>query len=166
MNESILKNQQFWKILHAWWKELENNRGDRAQLRRARTPEDVFITPAYQRGLVAELKRKKVEVTESDRRLLALPAGVLSHVKVWREEEKGHFARQLAPVDQSMENVCDARFRKLMSLDDRDDLYTMLVRLTRFLKGTVHCRSMVTGAYWWNDTTKHAWAKAYYTINI
>jgi len=56
------------------------------------------------------------------------------------------------------------RFRQLLRIEDaeRDRLYTAGVRLVRYLGGRVDPRSLVVGFFYWNDRTRHDWARNYY----
>jgi len=150
----------FWSKLRQWWAGLDENRGARARLRRAKTPDEVFVSPDYQRGLLALLATSGIKLDPYDAARLALGVGVLVHVRTALAE--GHFARQLAPTDESQESVRDPRFRKLLATTDPDDLFLMLRRLVAYLGGTADLRSLVTGASDWTDKTRRAWAIQYY----
>ena len=41
----------FWNVILEWWQGLDDDRGTRARLRRAKTPDEVFVSPDFQRGL-------------------------------------------------------------------------------------------------------------------
>ena len=91
----------FWVELRRWWTALDANRGARARLRRAKTPDEVFVSPDFQRGLLPLLQAAGIEMEHPDAARLAGAVGVLAHVKMLLAE--GHFARQLAPADASQE---------------------------------------------------------------
>lgn len=153
-------NDAFWAELRKWWASLDDNRGARARLRRAKTPDEVFISPDYQRGLLPLLKAAGIEMEPKDAARLARAAGVLAHVRTLLAE--GHFARQLAPAESGQESVRDPRFKKLLATTDPDDLFLMLRRLVAYLGGTAELRSLVTGASDWTDKTRRDWAIQYY----
>lgn len=155
------QNAAFWSLLRRWWEGLEQNRGTRARLRRAKTPDEVFVSPDYQRGLLALLADSGLVLTPYDAERLALGVGVLVHVKTILPE--GHFAHQLAPDDPSQESVRDPRFRKLLATTDPVDLFLMLRRLVAYLEGRAEIKSLVTGASDWTDKTRREWAIRYYT---
>lgn len=150
----------FWAELRKWWASLDDNRGTRARLRRAKTPDEVFVSPDYQRGLLPLLKAAGIEMEPKDAARLARAVGVLAHVRTLLAE--GHFARQLAPAESGQESVRDPRFKKLLATTDPDDLFLMLRRLVAYLGGTAELRSLVTGASDWTDKTRRAWAIQYY----
>ena len=157
---STEQSAAFWAKLRHWWAGLDQNRGARARLRRAKTPDEVFVSPDYQRGLLALLAASGIDLEVDDAERLALGVGVLVHVKTALPE--GHFARQLAPADESQESVRDPRFRKLLATTDPIDLFLMLRRLVAYLDGVAEIRSLVAGASDWTDKTRRAWAVQYY----
>ncbi|MGE4535665.1 MAG: type I-E CRISPR-associated protein Cse2/CasB [Desulfovibrio sp.] len=157
---STEQSAAFWATLRRWWDGLDRNRGARARLRRAKTPDEVFVSPDYQRGLLALLASSGIALDAYDAQRLAIGIGVLVHVKTALPE--GHFARQLTPADESQESVRDPRFRKLLATTAPDDLFLMLRRLADYLGGTAEIRSLVTGASDWTDKTRRAWAVEYY----
>jgi CRISPR system Cascade subunit CasB len=150
----------FWSKLRAWWAELDANRGVRARLRRAKTPEAVFVSPDYQRGLLDRLAQSGLVLSHADAAKLASAVGVLVHVKTLLSD--GHFARQLAPDDQSQESVRDPRFRKLLATTEPDDLFLLLRRLVAYLDGAAELKSLVRGASDWTEKTRRDWAVHYY----
>jgi len=157
---AFLNDEAFWDHLWQWWSSLQTDRGDRARLRRTKTPFEVFVSPAYQRNLIAPLQRKGLELTASEQERLALCVGVLANVGALTKGP--HFARQLATCQAASDNVRDQRFMKLLSVTDRDALFVMLRRLLRYLGGTTDLKSLVAGAFWWNDRTRRSWAIQYY----
>ncbi|MBI3617666.1 MAG: type I-E CRISPR-associated protein Cse2/CasB [Candidatus Omnitrophica bacterium] len=138
------------KILFKWWKELEDGRGDRAQLRRARDPAEVVFVPAYHH-LYHQLRL--------DREALACVAGLCAQVK---DNNLGKtLAEQMAEgVDKA--KVSGLRFRRLLRIDDRDELYNAMRRMIQMLGGVVNIYSLAKTAYWWNQRTKKQLAYEYY----
>ncbi len=161
--KAIQNNDEFWNVLRQWWEGLEMDRGARAELRRAKSPAEIYVSRAFHRGLVAQLRHKGFEFSERLLERLALPAGALAHARKLSAETS--FPRQLAAIPKASEEVRDTRFRKLLSVadSDRDELYRMILRLIRMLEGTVDLKSLTTGAVWWNDSTRRYWAEQYYT---
>jgi CRISPR system Cascade subunit CasB len=151
----------FWEAVTEWRKRLDNDRGQRAELRRARTPVEIICSPAYQRGFVTNMAIKGFPLNADDIKRLAPAAGLLAHVNVF--SGKSHFARQLAASNKGSQEVRDLRFKKLMAIEDTDELYLMLMRLIRYLDGSAHVKSLVRGVFWWNENTKRDWALNYYT---
>lgn len=155
------KDDGFWKAVKDWHGELDKRRGQRAELRRAKTPTEVVCAPAYHRGFAAFLATQGYPLGDHDLRRLAPAAGLLAHVTTLAEQ--GHFARQLAASQKGSQEVRDQRFKKLMAIDDHDELYVMLRRLIRYFDGHAHMQSLVTGVYFWGDGVKRQWAMNYFT---
>lgn len=153
----------FWNFLTQWWEGLAENRGVRARLRRAKTPLDVYISRDFQRGVVAEIAERGIGLDAREQERLALGVGVLAYVRTLEHDTT--FAKLLKPTDSAPESVRDPRFRKLMTIpdDDRDALFTMLRRLVRYLGDAAEIKSLVTGAFWWNEHTRREWSIEYYT---
>jgi CRISPR system Cascade subunit CasB len=61
--------------------------------------------------------------------------------------------------------VSGLRFRRLLAVSDRDELYPLLVRLVRLLDGRVNIVSLANSAFWWNERTKREWAYDYYATS-
>lgn len=160
----LRENPKFWDSLNNWWASLEHDRGQRAALRRAETPEEVFIASAFWRGPVAALTRGGFTLPENELECLALPIGVLAHAKTLAPGEQ-HFARLLGQSDKGGEAVRDARFRKLLAVgdEDRTGLFRMLLRLMRMLDDRAELKSLVIAGFDWNDDTRRKWARQYYT---
>lgn len=142
-----------------WWKSLDISRGDRAELRRCRSPLNVAFTPAYHR--IRGVMAKFGPVKEED---LAIVAGVLSHVKSYNP---GSFPVQMAStgsVDKKKSKVSGLRFRRLLKIDrdDPDKLYGSMIRIVHLLDDDVDIPSLANSIYWWNERTKKEWAFAYY----
>lgn len=145
-------------VARRWWATLEERRGDRAELRRCRTPEAVAFLPSYHR-LLSELRKAGLNVS-SER--LAVIAGVLSHVET--DDRSNSFAENMAAQQNGKARVSGLRFRRLLAIDDLPELYTALVRMIHLLGATASVRDLVQTILWWNDRTKKRWAFDYYAI--
>lgn len=154
---SFSENQNAREVLLDWWQRLDQARGDRAELRRAATPTEVVFCPAYHRLLYA-LKRLAPLSPES----LAVIAGVLSHVK--KHDGRSPFAVQMA-TSKSGNNrvpVSDLRFRRLLKIADRSELYQPLIRTVHLLDDQANLTSLADDIYFWGDRVRKNWAYAYY----
>jgi len=140
-----------------WQEDLDNHRGERAELRRCKEPGEVIFVPAYYRLLNGLRDYGKVN-NES----VALVAGVLSHVKQNNTSEP--FAAQLAQVKSQSDSpmYSEKRFRKLLSVRDNGNLYREMIRAVRQSDGVVNVPNLSEGLYWWNNYTRKTWAFAYY----
>lgn len=152
---------EFWSALEAWHRGLDDNRGQRAELRRAKSPIEILCSPAFQRGFGGYMAASGFALNQAEMERLAPAIGLLSHVN--EPFRQSHFAKQLAPTNKSDQKVHDLRFKKLMAVDDMGELYLMLLRLVRYLDGSAHVKSLVLGVFYWGEKTKRAWAMSYYT---
>src|SRR5713226_2696882 len=121
------------EVLIKWWQELDQARGDRAALRRCRTPYEVALNPAYHR-LCWELKK----ITNIHDEALASVAGVVSHVRTNTETKA--LAAQMADGDKCP--VSELRFRRLLQIQNRLDLYPALVRIVHLLNNNANLASL------------------------
>lgn len=155
----------FWDVILKWWKGLDEDRGTRARLRRAKTPDEVFVSADFQRGLRVLLAERGIELTHEEAARLALGIGVLVHAVPPGKDAPApqmHFARQLAPEDKSQVSTRDPRFRKLLATTEPEPLFLMLRRLVAYLGKQVEYKSLIQGASDWSEETRRDWAKHYY----
>ncbi len=144
-------NDESGRILLEWWKGLDKQRGDRAQLRRARDPSEVAFVPAYHH-LYHQLRLP-------DKEALACVAGLCVHVK-----EIGFgktLAEQMADGSDKAK-VSGLRFRRLLQIEDRDELYNAMRRMVQMLGGVVNIYNLAQTVYWWNQRAKKQLAYEYY----
>lgn len=143
--------------LLTWWHDLDNSRGDRADLRRCKLPEEVVFVPSFHRLRVALSPSGYVNDQS-----LCIVAGVLSHVRNHDGSEK--FAAQLArkPPGKDSPVMSNLRFRKFLSIRDPNFLFRESIRAVRLLDGTANIPDLAQGLYWWNSRTRKQWAFDYY----
>ncbi|MDD4255673.1 MAG: type I-E CRISPR-associated protein Cse2/CasB [Methanofollis sp.] len=160
---SFSKSPEEREVLGAWWKELQDNHGDRAALRRCTSAAEVAFVPAFH-----HLRLELSKITSVRPESLARVAGVLSHVKTYDETGGRRIAQQIAAKREGSDQgrVSDLRFRRLLAIDDKDQLYGSMIRILRLLKGEADIPSLADGIYWWNDGTKNAWAYDYYSVAL
>lgn len=151
--------EKFGSVVRRWWAGLDERRGDRADLRRARTPSAVAFLPAYHR-LVRELRRAGIRIGEKDAEKAAAIAGVLAHIE--RDDSSRSFAEQAASDHNGKARLSGLRFRRLLAVDDLGELQTSLVRTIRLLDSAASVSNLAESIRWWNDRTKKQWASDYY----
>lgn len=161
MDRELLTDEEFLSCLEEWWRALDRNRGDRAVLRRAETPDDIFFCPVFQRGLLAVLAGKGRVFFHKDQYALALVAGLLAHVRSLHREE-GAFPALLRAANGDSPQAGDIRFQQLMASDDIQERYGMARRLLALLDGVASLRSLLELGCFWNGRTKRNWAITYY----
>lgn len=158
-NKYLFRDQQSKKIILSWWKGLEDNKGDRAKLRRAGKPSEVVFVEIYHK-LYYDLISQGYKI---DKEKLAAIAGLISNVK--ENENNGRFAQQMAEKKTGDKAVVSSlRFRRLLQIEDEDidDLYIKMIRIIRLLDGRVNIGSLAESVYWWKDKTRKEWAYDYY----
>lgn len=149
------------QALSRWWLALNDNRGDRAELRRCSTLAEVAFTPAYHR---LRLDLMKFGAVNADS--LAMVAGLAARVK--NNLNGNTLAEQMAiPKDSSSKDgkakVSGLRFRRLLKVKEREDMFTAMGRVIALLGGAVNLQSLADSIYYWNDRTRKQWAFEYYT---
>lgn len=154
---SFTNNPDARSALVEWWGGLERARGDRAALRRCRSAQEIAFVPAFHR-----LRHDLSRIAPVDAEKLAVVAGILSHVR--KNDYSLRFAQQMATSKDGGDRarVSGLRFRRLLKIEGRDDLYGAIVRIVRLLDGSVNIASLADGVYWWNERTKNNWAFDYY----
>lgn len=145
------------QALAEWWQSLNFNRGDRAELRRCSTLVEVAFTPAYHRLRLAVVKFGAVNADA-----LAAVAGLAVRVK--SNIAGNTLAEQMATgkADGSA-RVSGLRFRRLLKVKEREELFTAMGRVIALLGGAVNLQSLANSIYFWNDRTRKQWAFEYYT---
>ncbi|MCO5383529.1 MAG: type I-E CRISPR-associated protein Cse2/CasB [Methanosarcina barkeri] len=146
------------KVLIDWWEELDENRGDRAVLRRCRNTTEVVFSPAFHR-----LRLKLSQIADINSNSLALIAGILSHVKT--HDNCAKFATQMATpkTESSNARVSGLRFRRLLTIKDTDELFGSMIRIVDLLDGNLNIYSLADDLCSWDDEeTKKQWAYNYY----
>jgi CRISPR system Cascade subunit CasB len=151
------KDSPEMQALAAWWQALNDNRGDRAELRRCATLAEVAFTPAYHR---LRLAVGKFGAPHDDG--LALVAGLSARVK--SDIAGNTFAEQMATgkADGSA-RVSGLRFRRLLKAKESDELFTAMGRVVALLGSSVNLQNFAKSVYFWNDRTRKQWAFEYYS---
>lgn len=156
----------FGQQLQQWHTWLDDNRGDRARLRRADSPEDILLTEAFFHFL--EWMKPLTEWSEKTPILTkASIAGAVAHVKANKQTASriktskntneaavryASFAEQLAtPVDgKSKAPMSELRFQQLQKSASPDDFYRHILRAIRLLDGNVNVVSLAYDIAHWH----------------
>lgn len=145
------------QAIMAWWQSLNDNRGDRAELRRCSTLTEVAFTPAFHRLRLALMKCGGVNADA-----LALVAGLAARVK--NDIPGSTLAEQMATgKSDGSARVSGLRFRRLLKVKGREELYSAMIRILAMLGGGVNLQSLAESVYYWNDRTRKKWAFEYYS---
>lgn len=153
--------------LQKWHEGLNKNRGDRARLRRAESPEDILLTEAFFHFL------QQMPGTDTWRENLATSAciaGALSQVKndrqtnsrIYNKKDNAHkvmasFAEQLAtPVEgKGKAPMSELRFQQLQKSTSPDVFYRRIIRAIQLLKGQVNIISLAHDIMHWHKEFAH-----------
>ena len=145
------------QALSRWWLALNDNRGDRAELRRCSTLAEVAFTPAYHRLRLGLMKFGAVNADA-----LAVVAGLAARMK--SNVVGNTLAEQMATgKSDGSARLSGLRFRRLLKIKERGDLFTAMGRVIALLGGAVNLQSLANSVYYWNDRTRKQWAFEYYT---
>jgi len=161
------KELQKW---HAW---LDDNRGDRARLRRAENAEDILLTDAFFHFL-HRMDQATPNWSQSTPMLTsACIAGALAHVKADKQmpsklfggekkvkgkdaeapKKMAGFAEQLATPQEgkSKAPMSELRFQQLQKSPTVDDFYRRIIRAIRLLDGNVNLVSLANDIIQWHQ---------------
>ena len=139
-------NEEMQKIFINWWKKLQENNGERAQLRRCNSPEEAALHSETYR--LKNMLPKWISLEA-----VATIAGVSAHIK---NDTSLEFAKSLATPKEKNGRVplSESRFRQLLSSREWDELYRALRRTVSILDGNVNLVSFVNTVLLWDDEFK------------
>lgn len=145
------------QALTAWWRGLDEDRGERAILRRCTTLSEVVFSPAYHR-----LRSSVARIGYVDDEGLALVAGLAVRVK--NDNNFGTIAEQMATgKPDGSARLSGLRFRRLLKIKGREELFSAMTRVIALLGDNINLRSLAQSVYFWNDRTRKQWAFDYYS---
>lgn len=161
-------NKEEIQALRDWYIWLDDNRGDRARLRRGVNPEDILLTSAFFNFLTRMNKAcpgwtEKIPLLTS-----ASIAGALSQVKNDNQtfskifnnkntqdaaKKPVSFAEQLAtPAEgKAKAPMSELRFQQLQKSPTLDDFYRRIIRAIRLLDGKVNIVSLANDIIDWHQ---------------
>ncbi|MDP2863326.1 MAG: type I-E CRISPR-associated protein Cse2/CasB [Desulfobacterales bacterium] len=152
------------QVLIKWWEGLEKERGERAALRRCSTLAEVVFLPSYHL-----LRRSLLNVGRFDDDRLSLVVGLSARVKANIDgvgiAEQMATGKAVASKDAKAK-VSGLRFRRLLKVKDREELFSAMTRVIALLGGTVDLQSLARSVYLWNDRyvdIRKEWAFEYYS---
>lgn len=164
--ERSLHSQAAREIIEEWWRGLEEQRGDRAELRRCHGLAEASLVAAFQR-LYGRLERLGAVDRHSGHRLAAA-ALVLAMV---RHDAGGNanLARLMAMPgpNPNKGKVSGLRLRRLLAIDDLEELVQALVRVVRLLDERAPVASLAADIFAWGspgprEKVRQRWAYEYY----
>jgi CRISPR system Cascade subunit CasB len=151
------------EALAAWWAGLEQDRGDRARLRRAGGVLEIFTIPAFHR-LAQALRARGFALGEEQMERLALVASLSAAV---RHDDPGQpVAKRMALGRDGKAAVSEARFRRLVAEPSASEAAAILRRLLPLIGDTADLAGLADAFWRWEDgdeKTRRTWALDYYT---
>lgn len=161
MTLSFSTNTPLGQALHQWFDELQDQRGDRAALRRCHRPVEVLFVPAYH-----DLFLRLREHDDIQPERLPQIAALLAHVK--QHKGRGSFAQQMATPDigESKPPVSELRFRRLLQSSSKDELFADLRRTLALLDRKANIHSLANDVYFWGDRVRRDWAYDYFGVTV
>lgn len=160
MNFIKLHDEPASGIIYQWWKGLDQDRGGRAELRRCHNLTEVMFCPSFHR-----LYHSLAAVGAVNREGIALIAGVLSHVK--KPHDQGKLGKLMADKRSgNTSRVSEPRFRRLIRITDRDELFQPFIRIIALLDGSVDVKEVSEILYYWNERVRKNLAFAYYEDEV
>lgn len=162
-------------VIFGWWKSLQglnedkgvNRRGERAGLRRCRTPGEAAYQEGYHqlREKIAEkLDGKWNEMnqwTDHHHYRLQMLAALLSHVLGNNPSEEPGVS--LAGGSKGDGGLSKLRFRRLISHREVDQgFFDSMVRALKLVKGVVNVYEFMDAVWFWTEKRRRDWAHQYY----
>jgi len=157
MSIDFRSDSAFGKMLKNWWEDLDDNRGDRAELRRCTGASQVVMTPSFHRQLRIWRPYFSSETNYEER--LAQIMGLLSHIRFHRADIS--IAKQMATGRGGDPAVSELRFRRLLQRT-RQEYYLAMIRVIKLLRGEVNIHDLAKSTYFWGDNIRKEWAYDYF----
>lgn len=136
-----------FEVLRAWWKGLEDDKGERAALRRAASLTEVMLSPAFHR-LLNELRRAGFGISDSRYPKLAATAGLAARIR--GEDGAGMAASMGTPKSGgSKAVVSELRMRRILACNDIEELYMLLRRALALLDNRSNLADLAATVWNW-----------------
>ena len=133
--------------LLAWWPWLDDNRGDRAQLRRAENPDDILLSQAFAHFLqkMPECWAEGQSIPLSD---AAMVAAVIARVKTLDEN---NFAKALALPKEGggKASMSELRFQQLQKSRTPEEFFIRISRALALISGKANITSLADNILHW-----------------
>ncbi|NCB97011.1 MAG: type I-E CRISPR-associated protein Cse2/CasB [Bacteroidia bacterium] len=148
-----------------WWLMIQGPHasGERAMLRRLKSPDEVALQSVYYKLLdsVLEIEGMKQFSGPLASRLPFI-AGILAHVE--QDNPGCPIAKSMGMKQQGSDRptISDLRFRKILRTDESAELYIIMIRIVKMLGKKADVRNLIQSLYFWNEQTKKSWASQYY----
>lgn len=134
-------------ILRAWWNGLEDDKGERAALRRASNLTGVMLSPSFHR-LLNDLRRAGFSIPERRYPKLAAIAGLAARVK---SDDGKSLATSMGSSTSGggKAAVSELRMRRLLACDDIDELHMLLRRALALIDNRANFADLASTIWNW-----------------
>ena len=147
------KSSHWQSRLRVWHASLEHDTGLRANLKRAKSIDEVLRVPqVYSTSL--QVFGCKIDRRNDEQ--IAATLGLVAHIK---KHEESNLPQKLAQGDPPQLNV--ARFQRLMQ-KSRHEVYVDMIRVLRLLKNEANLFDISRAMYYWGDRVKRDWMREYF----
>lgn len=155
MSRPFTRQDPITGALLSWWRGLEQNRGDRAELRRCADLLQVMQTGAFH---IARRRLMDAGLSDDDSRRPRLAAiiALAAHVK-------GSSDQSLPETFSSGEtpSVSPLRFRQILEATGDDELFTRLRRVLPLVDSAVNLHALAADVWHWGDSVRKRWVYDY-----
>lgn len=136
-------------LLTAWWQQLENDKGERAALRRAASLTEVMLSPAYMR-LLRKLRGSDYEISNHNLPLakIAAIAGLVARIKTQATVSLAASMGTPKPGCSSPA-FSELRLRHILACNDIEELYTLLRRALALLGDQANLADLAATVWNW-----------------
>ena len=138
-----IRTEEAQQNLLKWWREVREDKGECARLRRCETPIEAALCKSVFR------LRVLLPFWNNQPEILATLAGILSHIE--ENDASVSFARQLARPKESggKSLMSEHRFQKLMKSRGWDEFYQSLRRALQLMHKKANVLSLADGIIRW-----------------
>jgi CRISPR system Cascade subunit CasB len=149
LGEDKMPTDASFDILREWWQQLENDKGERATLRRASSLTEVMLSPVFMRLLWA-LRNRGYAIGNGNIQLskIAALAGLAARVKT--QTDIGLATRMGTPKPGGCSpTFSELRLRRILARDDIEELYTLLRRALALLGDQANLADLAATIWNW-----------------
>lgn len=141
-----------YAVVRTWWQGLENDKGERAALRRASTLTEVMLSPAFHR-LLRELRQAGYGIAEGRYSKLAVIAGLAARLDSNKAEPLESLASRMGTPktkDGKKAAIAELRMRSLLACNDLETFYTLLRRALALLDDHANLADLAAIIWHWS----------------
>ncbi len=135
-----------FELLSEWRDGLEENKGDRAALRRASSLAEVMFVPSFH-ILINKLRNENYAIPDKTLPKLAAIAGLAARLK---KDVQGTLGEQLGTPNASEKPLLsELRMRRILACDDLEELYTLLRRALSIIDDAASLSDLALTVWHW-----------------